>query len=340
MGQVIDLGIGIFENPRQEQCLLSRTTATLVFQGDAAYHANEITNATDLKGIWVILKRELTVTLRLETNWRFMSSLPAVVKQLADAVERVLIASSFKYPSYYAKALIDPKIAYEGNCHAQYEHLQSLGHVLDENVAAGLSSKFPDEGKFSNDTMLMEERDLWTESDEDILSSYENSMSLSVGSYVPLSQRPLRSFVKEEVNGYESKNDSAIFQWGDSDYECDFNLQPHDERRESMFLSSSLNLGTTSDITMENTISCGTAPLCESVAHSKYPKAYSESSIMDDSTSLPILSASPSTISSAFHDIPLTPILTADDENIDIIISDLGHHLDEDTARVASFLVT
>jgi hypothetical protein len=92
MGQVIDLGTGTFENPRHEHCLLSRTTATLVFQEDAPYHVNQIANADDLKDIWVNLKRELTVTLRLETNWRFVSSLPAVVKQLVDAMEGILVS--------------------------------------------------------------------------------------------------------------------------------------------------------------------------------------------------------------------------------------------------------
>lgn len=93
MGQVIDLGTGTFESPRQGQCLLSRTTATLVFQDDAAYHAGQITDAADLKAVWVTVKRELTVTLRLETSWRFVSSLPAVVKQLVDAMEGILVSS-------------------------------------------------------------------------------------------------------------------------------------------------------------------------------------------------------------------------------------------------------
>jgi hypothetical protein len=186
--------------------------------------------------------------------------------------------------------------------------------------------------------MLMEEWGAWPESDVEILSSYENSVPLSMGSYVPLSQRPLRSFLEEEVNGYEHKNDSTIFEWKNSDYECDFNSQVHDGKREFMCWSSSLNLGTTSDITIENAISCGTGPLCESVAYSKYSKTYSASSIMEDSTSLPILSASSSTIGSALHDIPLTPTSTAASEDIDIIISDLGHRLNEDTANIGDFL--
>lgn len=198
----------------------------------------------------------------------------------------------------------------------------------------------PAASSLADDTMLMEEWDLWPESDEELLSSYENSVPLSAGSHVPLSQRPLRSFLKEEANEYEIRNDSAIFEWEDIYYECDFNSQLHDERRESMFWSSSLNSGTTSDIAIEDAIPCGTAPLCESVANSKYSKMYGESSIMEGSTSLPILSASPSTISSAFHDIPLTPTSIIEGDDIDIIISDLGHHLNEDTASIESFLAT
>lgn len=96
MGQVIDLGIGTFENPRQEQCLLSRTTATLELQNDAAYHESQITDAADLKAIWVTVKRELPVNLRLETSWRFVSSLPAVVEQLVDTMEGILVSSQLE----------------------------------------------------------------------------------------------------------------------------------------------------------------------------------------------------------------------------------------------------
>lgn len=93
MGQVIDLGTSTFENTRQELCLLSRTTATLEFQNDAAYHANRIINTADLKSLWVTVKRELTVDLRLETSWRFVSSLPAVAEQLVDTMEGILVSS-------------------------------------------------------------------------------------------------------------------------------------------------------------------------------------------------------------------------------------------------------
>lgn len=196
----------------------------------------------------------------------------------------------------------------------------------------------PTATSLANDTMLMEELDLWPESDEEILSSYENLVPLSADSYVPLSQRPLSYFLGEEINEHEHKNDSAIFEWEDSDYEYDFNSQLHAERKESMCWSSSLNLGTTSDITIENAVSCGTAPLCESVAYSKYSKTYDESSIMEDSTSLPILSASSSTIGGALHDIPLTPTSIVDGGDIDIMISDLGHYLNEDTASIGDFL--
>ncbi|QKX56324.1 uncharacterized protein TRUGW13939_03425 [Talaromyces rugulosus] len=576
MGQIIDLGTGTFKNIRQEHCLLSRTTVTLEFQNDAAYHTNQITDAVDMKAIWVTVKRELTVNLRLETSWRLVRSLPAVVEQLVDTMERILVSSrsadnvavhvsitlceSFDRPRDSLRGKLPPRLVRGcilidaspppeitigtlsnitihlkspvscspwdmcltkmwlqdfppnlsthghsvGLSHSSKNHhiislrphhifpLRSshdqppfgqnagcestnkqssrssdkylnsnfgripensweFGSLLDYSIRSlillqprrcieGLSeSRSADSFSLSevaplafspgyydniryragllpvvtksigllfrkssshtlmmqdtttwarlkelcghsssievndlrplirsamwnalqrgvyktrsatlptnlvtdslaNDTMLMEEWDAWPESDEEILSSYENSVPLSMGSYVPLSQRPLRYFPEEEVNGYEHKIDSAIFEWENSDYECDFNSQVHDERRESICWSSSLNLGTTSDITIDNAISCGTAPLCESVAYSKYSKTYGASSIMEDSTSLPILSASPSTIGSALHDIPLTPTSTADGENIDIIISDSGHHLNEDTASIGDFL--
>jgi hypothetical protein len=93
MGQTIDLGTGTFKITRQEHCLLSRTTVTLEFQNDAAYHTSQITDAVDMKAIWVTFKRELTVNLRLETSWRLVRSLPAVVNQLVDTIERTLVSS-------------------------------------------------------------------------------------------------------------------------------------------------------------------------------------------------------------------------------------------------------
>lgn len=196
----------------------------------------------------------------------------------------------------------------------------------------------PTTASLTNYTMLMEELDLWLDSDEEILSSYENSVPLSVGSYSPASQRPLTSVLGEEINEHEHRNDSEIFEWEDDDYEYDLNSRRHTERRESMCWSSSLNLGATSDIAIENAISCGTAPLCESVTYSKYSKTYDANSMVEDSTSLPILSASPSTIGSTIRDIPLTPTSIMDGEDIDIIVSDLVHHLNEDTASIGDFL--
>lgn len=90
--QTIDLGTSTFENPRQGQYLLSRTTATLVFQNDEKREESRNIDAADLKFIWVTVKRELTVNLRLESSWRFVSSVPAAVNRLVDTMETILVS--------------------------------------------------------------------------------------------------------------------------------------------------------------------------------------------------------------------------------------------------------
>lgn len=191
----------------------------------------------------------------------------------------------------------------------------------------------------ADETMLMEEWDPWPESDEEILSSCDDSAPLEEASYDLPSQRQLEYVLKEDINEYEHKSDSAIFEWDDFDHEYEFNSQVHDEDNEPMCSSSSVNLETTSDITIENALYRGTSPLCESVVSFAYSKKPSENSIMEDSTSLPILSTSPSSaISFSFHDVPMTPTSIVDGDNVDFMILDMEHHLNGNTSSVGDFL--
>ncbi|KAH8697226.1 hypothetical protein BGW36DRAFT_378249 [Talaromyces proteolyticus] len=90
MRQVVDLGISTFKCARLGQCLLSNTTVTVAYQNDTTDAHGLSSKGLDLTTAWVIVERELTVNVRLETNCSLVNSLPVIVKQLVDTLENSL----------------------------------------------------------------------------------------------------------------------------------------------------------------------------------------------------------------------------------------------------------
>lgn len=87
MAQVVDLGVQSFKKNHSGQCLLSRATATLVFEDNIKHRELTANRSVNLYDTWVTLKRELAVDLHIEMYSNPTTTMSNLVKQAVETVQ-------------------------------------------------------------------------------------------------------------------------------------------------------------------------------------------------------------------------------------------------------------